>query len=533
MVADLLIRSATIYDGENPPYVGDVAVVGDAIRAVAKELTVEGAKETINAHGLILCPGFIDMHAHSGLRPFADASLYPKIAQGFTVEVINPDGLAPAPVRPEQVADRKAYLRALEGDGPRYWLWESYLEYLESLDACNPTTIMIPSVPHNALRDYVMGLENRKASKKELDDMCRLAEEAFQVGAKTLSLGLIYLPGVYSDIDELTKLAKVAARYDAPVMPHIRNEASGVLEAISEMIEVCKRSGAKLHVSHLKVVGNAHLSDKLLQTIDEASNHIEISFDQYPYGAGCTVLSALLPPWAQAGGPKAMLERVRASDDARKIKRDIEEGLPGWENLYKSCAPENIVITEAAPPYEWAVGKTLSSIAQQADLEPVDLILDMLLKTELNVAMVDHYSSEDVVRKIFSHPFAMVGSDAIFNSKPHPRLYGTAARVLGRYALREKIIPVEQAVNRLTSKPAKLLKLKDRGVIKEGAKADLVLLDPNTYIDRATYDEPCVPPSGVYMVMINGKRVIDRGEFLSEYPGGVLYTPLANGEDKK
>lgn len=502
---DLLLRDAEVFTGDGPPFVGDVAVDGGLIVGVGPRLREE-ASQVVDASGLMLCPGFIDMHAHSALESFHDPRLLPKVAQGFTTELICPDGLAPAPVSSDW-EQRQAYIRPLEGRGPEKWNWSSMNQFVRALDATHPATSLVPSVGHNAIRDFVMGAERRAPTSQELSamrDQVRLGAEA---GAKALSFGLIYLPGLFSKTDELIEISREAAAYGLPLVPHVRNEGAEVLAAVAEMVDVARASGASLNISHLKVVGNPHLAEPLLELIDRARQDVDLSFDQYPYGAGSTILAALLPPWAQEGGARGILARLREDAQRRQITRDVEQGLNGWENLYRACGPDRIFIADAGPEAANTVGKTLSAIASERHSEPFEVVLDLLTETNLNVLMIDHYASEETVRTIFRHPAALVGSDAIFGAKPHPRLYGTAARVLGRYAIRERLISVEEAVARLTARAADRLHLTDRGRIKSGLRADLVLLDRNAYLDTATYEQPDQVPSGVKLVLVAGQEV--------------------------
>jgi len=525
VVFDLLIRGAQVYAGEAAAYRGDVGVRDGHIAAVGSQLPAEEATEVVAADGLMLCPGFIDLHAHSALQPFVDPRLIPKVAQGFTTELINPDGLAPAPVDRARWTERRAYLRALEGAGPEEWSWSSIPEYLEALAAARPATTLVPSVGHNAVRDFVMGADRRAPTAAELEAMRREVRLGLEAGARALSFGLIYMPGAFAASDELVALAAEAARFGVPLMPHVRNESDGVLDAVREMIEVARRAGAPLHLSHLKVVGRPHLVEPLLAMIDRARSEIDVTFDQYPYGAGSTMLSALLPPWAHEGGPAATLARLRDPNARAAIARDVAQGLAGWENLYRACGPAAIVIAHAAPPRAADVGRSLAAIAETRGCDPVAATMELLTDTALDVTMIDHYASEDTVRAIFRHPLHLVGSDGIFGDHPHPRLYGTAARVLGRYALRERLIPAEEAVARLTARAADRLGLGDRGRIREGLRADLVLLDPATFIDRATYDEPARTPDGVVGVWVAGRSVWRAGTPSGARPGGVWREP--------
>jgi N-acyl-D-amino-acid deacylase len=526
MSADLLIRGAQVADGDAAPARADVAVRDGAIVAVGPRLDGSDGGEVLHADGLLLCPGFIDMHAHSALEPFRDPRLTPKVAQGFTTELVHPDGLAPAPVAAERRDDRRAYLSALEGPGPDEWGWTTLPEYLDALAGAGPATSLVPSIGHNAVRDLVIGSDARAPDSGELREMRRAVREGFEAGARTLSFGLIYLPGLYALTEELEALAEEAARCGAPLVPHVRNEAGGVLDAVAEFVGIARRTGAPLHLSHLKLVGHEHLLEPLLALLDDAARDVDLTFDQYPYGAGSTVLSALLPPYAIEGGAARTLARVADPAERRRIVADVESGLPGWENLYRACGPERIAIAGSAPPREHDVGRTLAEIADEHGCHPMVAVLDLLAQTRLDVAMVDHYAREEIVRAIFAHPLGLVGSDGIFGARPHPRLYGTAARVLGRWALRDRVVSVQEAVARLTARAADRLGLRDRGRIRPGLRADLVLLDPTDYVDTATYEEPSRPPPGVRAVLVAGTPVWCDGAATGERPGGVVREPL-------
>jgi N-acyl-D-amino-acid deacylase len=525
MQADLVFRGARVADGDRPPLLADVAVSGGRIAAVAERLPLDGCGELVEAGGLLLCPGFIDMHAHSALRVFTDPLLMPKLAQGFTTEVICPDGLGPAPVRPSGRKERQRYLAALEGSGPEQWAWESMAGYLDAVEAARPAANIVAGVPHSAVRDAVIGPAGRRAEPAELARMQQEVKAGLAAGARVLSFGLIYAPGLYADTAELQALAEAAAECDTPLMPHVRNEAAGVLDAIDEFVQVAERAGTALHVSHLKLVGSPQLLENLLRLVEGAAQRIDLTFDHYPYGAGNTLLTALLPPWALAGGPVAIVRRLHERDDRRRMLRDMERGLPGWENLYRCCGPAGITITNAGGACSSDVGKSLEQIADDRGVHPAAAVLDLLADSDLDVGMIDHYASEDVVRAIFTLPGAMVGSDGIFGAHPHPRLFGTAARVLGRLALREGLITVEEAVARLASRPADRLGLSDRGRIKSGQRADLVLLDPDRYVDTATYSDPCRTPPGVELVLVGGCPVYRDNKMTGRRPGTVTRTP--------
>lgn len=518
---DLLVRGATVVPGDGGAFTADVGVTRDRISLVARGGAGPiQATEEVNGGGLYLCPGFIDLHAHSALEPFSDPLLLPKIAQGFTTEVICPDGLAPAPVDAARWRDRRTYLRALEGSGPDEWTWTTYAEYLDALDATRPATSLVPSVGHGAVRDFVFGGVDRSPDRAELERMRDEVGVCIEAGARMLSFGLVYLPGAYAATDELIAVSEIAGAHGIPLVPHVRNEGNALLPAMEEMIEVARRSGAPLHISHLKSLADEALIEPLLELLDAASEEIPLTFDQYPYGAGSTLLASVLPGWAQEGGAAGTLERLARAADRDRIRREIEDGVPGWENLLGTLGPANIEIANAAAVRADAVGRNLAEIAGGTD--PIVATLDLLADTGLDVTMVLHYASDAAVRQIAGHRLHLVGSDGIFGERPHPRLYATTARFLGRYAIRDGLVPVAEAVAQLTARPARLLGLRDRGRVAEGLRADLVLIDPSTFVDTATYADPCRTPPGVTGVWVAGRRVWSGDTATGVRAGGVV-----------
>ncbi|MCY4085844.1 MAG: amidohydrolase family protein [Actinomycetia bacterium] len=526
MSADLIFRNATVYPGEGAPRRADVAVAGGSITSVDAALPQTEAAEVVDGEGLILCPGFIDMHAHSALRTHDDPLLTPKILQGYTTELIGPDGLAPAPVAADRRGERQAYLRGLEGAGPEQWSWSTFDEYLDWLEGTRPALTLVPSIGHNSVRDRVMGGDRRAPTATELAAMRKEVRIGLENGARALSFGLIYLPGTYAETDELVALAEEAAAFGAPLVPHIRNEGIAVLDGLAEMIDVARRSVAPLHVSHLKSRTDEALIDGMLKLLEEASAELSISFDQYPWGAGSTVLAALLPPWAQEGGASGTLARLRDRDARARMAEDMQVETPEFEGIYASLGPDRVVIANAAPPNDGVVGRTLSQIALERGVEGYTAAFDLLLESELDMTMISHYATDEAVRKIAAHPLQLVGSDAIFGAKPHPRLYATTPRFLGRYAIQDGLVPVEEAVARLTARAADRIGLPDRGRIAPGKRADLALLDPTQFRDEATFDEPAQSPRGLAGVWVAGQAVVRDGRVTGARPGGVIRTPF-------
>jgi N-acyl-D-amino-acid deacylase len=511
-VVDLLLRNATIYPGDAEPLRGDVAIDRGSILAMAADLEPEAAR-TIDLEGLALCPGFIDMHAHSALRSFEDPLLEPKLRQGFTTEIINPDGMGPAPVTSERLDDRRRQLALPEGPGPPEWAWRSIGEYLDELERTRPAITLCPFVPHGAVRDAVLGGAQRRPGPDEMRAMRRQVAQGMEAGAWGISFGLVYTPGAYADREEVVALSAEAGRFGGLISVHMRGESHNLLEAVEEMIEVSRRSGARLHLSHLKVLGrrNAWKLEPLLEMIDGASaGGVDVTFDQYPYGAGVTLLSALLPPWAHDGGVGQVADRLRDRSTVDRLLRALGDPEAGPESFYYQCGPEGIVVIDCGPdgPPD-VVGRTISEIAATRGIAPERVVIDLLLETDMQALVILHYADESVVRAIARHPAMLVGSDAVFASTPHPRLWGTAPRFLGRYAIRDSIVTVREAISRLSFRAARRVGLNDRGEIAPGQRADLVAFDPRRVIDRATYDEPEHPPTGIEWVIVGGEVAVD------------------------
>ena len=385
-----------------------------------------------------------------------------------------------------------------------------------------PALSLVPSIGHGAVRDVVLGGGRVDPTAEDLVAMRHEVRLGLDAGARMLSFGLVYLPGAYAATGELVAVAEEAARAGVPLVPHVRNEGHGLLSAVDEMIDVARRSGASLHLSHLKSLADERLVEPLLELLEGAACEIDLTFDQYPYGAGSTLLASILPSWAQEGGAAATLQRLGRGSERRRIAADIEDGLPGWENILGTLGPDRIEIANAAAPNDDVIGLSLTAIAARRGSDPVTAAVSLMLESALDVTMVLHYASDDAVRAIAAHPLQLVGSDGIFGARPHPRLYGTAPRFLGRFALRDGLLPVEEAVARLTARAADRLGLGDRGSIAPGKRADLVLLDPALYVDTATYADPNRSPEGVAGVWVAGVAVWRHGAPTGARPGGVV-----------
>lgn len=512
---DLVLRGGTVFDGSGKEGVrADVGIQGEWIREMG-DLSRTAARRVLDCAGLSVAPGFIDMHSHSDLDLLVDPQSSPKVRMGVTLEVLGQDGISVAPMRPENVGQVRAQLDALLGDHPITWRWQRVGEYLRLLH--RRTTVNVAYlVPHGALRWWVMGFEARPATAEELDAMCALLRESIQEGAVGISTGLIYPPCVYAAWEELVALATTAARARGFWVVHIRNEGDRSEEALREMVDLARASGCPLHVSHFKVSGRENFpkADALAGLLEQAIREgIEVSCDQYPYTAGCTVLGACLPPWAHDGGASQTLQRLRNPADRARMREEIEGPPRGmWQSMVLAATYDGIVISTVGSTRNQAlVGKSLAEIARLRQAEPCEVLFDLLLEEQMKVAMIVHSQSEEVVEKYMRLPFHTVGTDGIRGAKPHPRLYGTFPRVLGRYVRERRILTWPEAIRRMTGAPARRLGLRDQGLIRVGMRGSITVFDPERIIDRATYEEPTRDPEGIRYVLVNGQIALEDG----------------------
>ena len=445
--------------------------------------------------------------------------------QGITTELFGQDGISVAPVSERTKPLWQHQLRSLDGDIGD-WSWNSVEDYLNYLSISNLNGNAAYLVPHGAVRTLVMGFAGRTSTKAEAEEMRSLVENAMEQGAVGLSSGLIYPPNLYADIEELTEICKGAAKYHGCFVVHIRNESNRMLEAVDEMIEVARRSGVRLHLSHFKVAGQANrrnYSIALKKLEDARAAGIEVTFDQYPYTAGSTVFHSILPPWMHDGGTNRMLENLRDPDVQSRIKKAWLED-DSYENWVRNCGWENIVITAVGSEANQSIeGLNLIQIAETRRQAPEDAAIDLLLEESANITMVTHWGVEEDIISAMQHPLQMVGSDSIFGGKPHPRLYGTYPRVLGHFTRELKALQLEDAIRRMTGAPAQLLRLQDRGLLREGYYADIVVFDPDKVADRATYERPLEASVGISHVLVNGEIVVLDGEYTGCTPGQVIY----------
>ncbi|MFP3992488.1 D-aminoacylase [Streptomyces sp. E11-3] len=520
---DLVIRDAHVIDGTGEPsYRADVALRRGRIAEIHRE--GDGPRpsgpNTLDATGLALSPGFIDMHAHTDLTLLRDPDHSAKVAQGVTLEVIGQDGLSYAPVDDRTLTQVRQTITGWNGDGEGIdFDWRTVGEYLDRLDrnfdgegiAVNAAYL----IPQGTVRMYAMGWDDRPATPQELDRMRELVAEGMAQGAVGMSSGLTYTPGMYADDRELGELCRVVARFGGFYCPHHRSYGAGALEAYADMVDLTRDAGCALHLAHatMNFGVNKGRAAELLALIDTAlDDGADISLDTYPYTPGCTTLVAMLPSWANEGGPEAVLARLRDGAVAERIRYELEAvGSDGCHGVPIEWETIEISGTQHTPLAEY-IGETVAQAAARRGEAPWDVARRLLIEDRLGVTILQHVGHEENVRAIMRHRVHTGGSDGILQgAKPHPRAYGTFPRYLGRYARDLGVLPLEEMVAHLTARPAARLRLPDRGLVREGYRADLVLFDPATVAAGATFDAPRTGPVGIPYVLIDGRFVVADG----------------------
>jgi N-acyl-D-aspartate/D-glutamate deacylase len=523
-MTDLLIRGGLVFDGSGAPGVPrDVAIRDEQIVAIgadAVELAAPNA-ETIDAGGLAVTPGFIDLHSH------ADHTLptYPRatnsITQGVTTEVVGLCGFSVAPVAANPA--RADQLRELAyGFGPYLeWNWHTYDDYLVQLHAAGPAVNVAPLVGHHALRILAMGMDDRAPTPSELAVMRGALADALNHGAWGMSTGLVYAPGSFATTEELVALGQELARVDGLYVSHLRDESDRLIEAIDEALNVGAQLGIRTQISHLKITSrhNAGRIGSALTHLEAARAHgVRVHADVYPYAAGSTYLHQVLPPWVKVGGMRAMVERLRVQEQRRRIRHDIEEDRSAWSNHVAAAGGwQNILITSVQNPARRdAEGRRVSELASARASDPLDYTLDLLIDDRGATTMVLFHMDEGDVRAALSWRWSAVGSDQLGVTGPaarvHPRAYGTFARVLGWGVRDARLFPLETAIHKMTGLPAEILGLRDRGRLAVGGVADLVVFDPSAVSDAATYEAPTLPARGIEHVLLGGEFAVDSGK---------------------
>lgn len=521
---DLLIKGATVIDGSGAkPRVEDAAI--DRGRFAALDRNIEAdAGRVIAADGYVLAPGFIDIHCHSDFATFDDPQSEIKLQQGVTLDVLGNCGTSLAPLE----GDAGASIRAESDSDITAWPhpldWSTYDEYIRRVEETGLSMNVMGLVGHGTLRLAVMGYSDAPPTAGQLDHMKSLLARSLDAGAAGMSTGLIYAPGCFVKTRELIELAEVAGRRGGFYASHIRNEAEGVINALEEVIRIGRGGRVPVHVSHLKVAGcnNWHLWETVVDKLEKArAEGIDITCDVYPYFHSCTTILALLPPWSLAGGMPSLLPRLNDPRQRRQIIADIKNGLPGWENMYHNSGWQKITVSSVQSAVNKEVeGRSIASIAELRQVDPFDLVLELVEAENGVVSIISESMSEENMVRFITLPFAMIGSDGSpSRGRPHPRLYGTFARVFRRIVRELGALSIEAAVHKMSGQTARRLGLREAGIIGPGLKADAVLFDPLTFGDTATYDQPRNFPQGLLATIVNGVVVIDGEQHTGVKPG--------------
>ncbi len=529
---DVIIRGGTVYDGTGgPPKRADVGIRGDRIAAVG-DLSRASARSFVDARGLAIAPGFINMLSHSETSLIVDGRSMSEIKQGITTQIFGEGSMGPLS---DEMKRRRL---AAQGDVKYDIPWTTLAEYLTWLEKRGISQNVASFVGAPTVREYVIGLEDKPPTPEQLEQMRELVRREMEAGALGVTTALIYPPAFFAKTDELIELCKVAARYRGKYTAHIRSEGNQLLEAVQETLRISREAGLPAEIYHLKASGesNWRKMDQVISLIEEAHRKgLKITADMYTYTAGATGLDASMPPWVFDGGPAAAYKRLQDPATRKKIADAIRTPTDEWENLYLLAgSPDRILLvsfkSEALKPL---TGKTLAEVARARGRDPVETIMDLVLEDRSRIGTVYFMMSEENIKKQIRRPWVSFGSDAasmapegVFRkSSTHPRAYGNFARLLGKYVREERIIPLAEAVRRLSGLPATNLGLDRRGFLKEGMFADVVVFDPQTIADRARFENPHQYAVGVRDVFVNGVEVLRGGEHTGAKPGRALWGP--------
>jgi N-acyl-D-amino-acid deacylase len=518
---DLRIRGARILDGSgNPWFRGDVGIENGRIVAMGN-LAGSNSRQEQDAGDLYLSPGFIDAHTHSDFTLPTFPRGESRISQGVTTEVGGNCGLSPFPVnsaRLDLLRQSTSFMAS-----KLTWDWNSTSDYLRYIETLPLSLNFVPLVAHGAVRLAAMGFDQRPPTTDEMEDMKRLVADAMESGAAGLSSGLIYPPGSYSTPEELVELCKVVARYRGVYATHMRDESGNLVQSVEESLLVGREAGVPVHISHHKAAGQDHwgrVRDSLARVDQARQQGQDVTLDQYPYTGTSTTFTAFLPGWAMEGGVAALLERLSDPDTRQKIIRETDENsVYPWDKVMIAG-----VRNQENRRYE---GMTIQELGDSRGVVPLESAMDLLLAEGGPFSIIRFGLAEEDVEYVMRHPAVMIGSDGYsispaLGSKPHPRSYGTFARVLGRYVREKQILALEEAIRKMTSFPAARFGLWDRGLIRPGHVADLVLFDASKIEDKATFQEPHQYASGIEWVMVGGKVVWRNGQDTGEVAGQVV-----------
>ncbi len=539
---DVIIRQGTIYDGSGGSgVVSDIGVNADTIAAIGDLSGAVGKKE-IDAKGLAVAPGFINMLSWAVTTLIMDGNSESDIRQGVTLEVFG-EGSSMGPINEKMRNEMLEDMRR----NPDYAYdidWTTLDEYLESLVRRGIAPNVASFVGATSVRVHELGYENRLPNEEEMARMKELVRKAMEDGALGVGSSLIYAPANYSSTEELIELCKVAAEYDGMYITHMRSEGNAIFEAVDETIRIAREAGLPAEIYHLKMGGqeNWNKLDSVLAMIDAANNSgLKITADMYTYRAGATGLDASMPPWLQEGGLNQWIKRMKNPKIRKQALEEMRRPSDKWENLLlMSGSPENVLLLEFAnDSLRQFTGKTLAEVAKIYGKSPEETAMDLVMTDSTRVGTAYFMMSEENIKRQIALPYLSFGSDAgsptaagvFLNSNDHPRAYGNFARLLGKYVREEKVIPLEEAIRKLTSLPASNLKIKNRGALKSGYYADVVVFDPEKIQDHATFEKPHQYSTGMVHVFVNGEQVLSEGEHTGARPGKVVRGPGWKGEE--
>ena len=521
-----LIKNGTIIDGSGQQrFHGDMIINDERIQAVGRFTEEHQTFDTvIDANNAYITPGFIDTHSHTDLAYFLDHGLRPKIMQGVTTEVIGQCGLGVAPMpRAKQTSWRNSLII---GNPPIPWTWETTEEYLNALEAHGLESNLVPFTGHGVLRYALRQDRAGTLTAQERRTLQSFTEEAFVSGVFGVSFGFIYIPAIFADNKEIQAILEIASKYQGLVAVHLRSESDELVEAVGEMLELINGYNCRLHLSHLKTIGqrNRQKVDTVLQMVETHN----LTFDAYPYTAGSTTLLSIFPPFVVEGnGLDETLRKLEEPKIRQQIKRlfsgtEIPSKGLAWDNLPNLLGWGNIIIVDSAETsHHNIIGYSLSDIARDRKCDPADAAMNLIIEARGAIRMIDYYEKEETLVKILSHPNGMIGTDTLIGGKVHPRVFGTYPRIIQRYVFQQQLLSLETAISKMTTKPATMLGLSHRGLIRPGYIADLVIFD-DTFQDHATFDKPEQYPEGLKYVLINGKIKVNNGAYYDNFPGRVL-----------
>lgn len=527
---DILIRGGKIVDGSgNPWFRGDVGIRGGRVELVRPSMskgTSLSATRVIDADGLCVAPGFIDIHTHSEMGILAKPDSPEKILQGVTTEILGNCGMSASPVLPANRTLLREYVTPVLGHSEVEWTWETLGEYFGRVEAQGVSVNVGTFIGLGTIRCAVMGFAARPPADGEMEAMKQLLARAMEDGALGVSTGLVYAPGSYADQGEIVALSRVAGEYGGIYTTHMRDQGNRFLESIADSIEIGKAASLPVVIAHHKTMGKANWGKvrRSLEMLDEArvAGH-DVSSDVYPYVTGASTLVSIFPAWVVEGGIAQMLQRLRDPSVRRRIREDWAQGID-WDNRVLSLGWENIAIAYVSTPgNEVYAGLSVQEACRRAGKEPDEFTMDLLVEEGGVVGYQNVWGTEADVRTVMRHAGTVIGSDGLHTGKkPHPRLTGTFPRVLGRYVREEGVLPLEEAVRKMTSQTAQRLGLRGIGLLVESFRADVTVFDPDTVIDRGTYEDPWQAPAGIEYVIVGGRVVAEGGRHTGERPGVCL-----------